>query len=181
MKNGLTGLNRWLLSPLHYSRAVRLSFERLTDLYFERFLYTVQKAFSVIKVFEPTKRKIELQGEMKDEERSSRPGSKAILQDTNLTVGLMERDFRTIAEFSKKNYENIINVSYLQKIKLDFEVIMDLFKVHKSEFTEKFDRIHENFKENGIYVLKAVISVREDCDEKDKKNMEKIYENYFSR
>ena len=181
MKNELTGLNRWLLSPLHYSRAVRLSLERFADLYFERFLYTVKKAFSVLKVFEPAKRKIELEGEMKDEERSSRPGSKAILQNTSLTLELMERDLKTIVEFSKKNYESIINVSYLQKIKLDFEVIMDLFKVKKYEFPDKFDKVHENFKENGIYVLKAVISVREDCDDKDKKNMEKLYETYFAK
>ena len=181
MKDELQGLKQWLISPLHYSRAVRLSLERLGDLYFERFLYTVKKCFSVLKAFEPTKRKIELQGEMKEEERSSRPGSKVLFENPSLLLGFMERDMKTIIEFTKNNYENAINVSYLQKIKTEFEVIFDLFKTQTFDFDSKLNKVYENFKELGIFVLKAVVSVREDCDEKFKKDISKIYESYYSK
>jgi len=181
MKELLTGLKQWLISPLHYSRTVRLSLERLGELYFERFLYTVKKSFSVLKAFEPTKRKVELQGEMKDEERSSRPGSKVLFENTSLLLGFMERDLKTIIEFTKTNYENNINVSYLQKIKADFEVIFDLFKTKQFDFDSKLHKVYDSFKESGIFVLKAVVSVRQDCDEKFKKEITKIYESYYSK
>jgi len=181
MKELLTGLKQWLISPLHYSRTVRLSLERLGDLYFERFLYTVKKSFSVLKAFEPTKRKVELQGEMKDEERSSRPGSKVLFENPSLLLGFMERDLKTIIEFTKNNYENNINVSYLQKIKTDFEVIFDLFNTKQFDFDSKLHKVYESFKESGVFVLKAVVSVREDCDEKFKKEITKIYESYYSK
>jgi len=112
-------------------------------------------------------------------DKSSKKTTVLILSNTDSLIAGMEKDMNQILEYAKTYHGTVVNESYFLKVKSNFGVIFSLLKLPKFNFEEELHRVYENFKEQGIYILEAVLSIREDCDSKFKKNILEIYNNYI--
>lgn len=175
MEDYFSSFKRWLLSPLHYSRGVRLAFEHLLELYFERFLQAIKKNFNALKAFNPKKLKVQL----KEKKKESKKKSILIFSNTDNLMAGMQKDADQMVDFAKNNHGTVVNESYYEKVNASFGVIFTLLKLQKFDFEGQLHKVYENFKDLGIFILEAVLTIREDCDSSFKKNIIEIYNNYI--
>src|SRR5687768_2342093 len=112
MEDYFSSFKRWLVSPLHYSRSVRLAFEHLLDIYIERFLYAIKKNYNTLKEFTPKKLKIQL----KEKKKESKKKSILIFSNTDSLIAGMQKDANQLVEFGKNNHGTALNESYFEKV-----------------------------------------------------------------
>jgi len=91
----------------------------------------------------------------------------------------MERDMNQIIECARNNYGTIINESFYEKIQAVFGLIFTLLKLPQYDYEGQLHKVYETYKDVGIFVLEAVMVIREDCDSNFKKSILEIYKNYI--
>lgn len=182
LEDYFSSFKKWFLSPLHYSRVIRLCFEHLVDIYIERFIYGAKKTYhtTLLKEYEPKQIIMQYFDEKKKE-----AGQKTISTETYANkerlIAAMAKDQEKILTAIQKNYSNMIPKSTVEKITKNFTLVASLLTIQEYDFQDYFVPIYETYGEDGKYILESCLSIREDRDTSLRKKLGAIYLQYVSK
>ena len=169
-----------LLSPLHYNKIIKQSFEHLTNLYVDMLIFRAQQALGVCKEFKSDWVTI-IMARKQESEKTSGEGEKAskaskkqnkeamastmrILTDCKLVSGkiLKEREF--FLQKIKQNYAQALGKLLAGNIEKTFDIIIGLLSKPNCDIEGLFLEVYEIFKDKGIFVLEVSFCVRQDIN-----------------
>ena len=172
-------IGKLLISPLHKSKTLKQYFEVFIQLYFEKFIFSVQKRKKVLHGWQPQILDIDLMKRLR-KEKNEKESNLTVLINLNLMEKCMLRDVTKIKDEINEKYFSYIHKNFVDKTDQMFTIIFKLFKVPKFDFESCLISVYEIFNNLGIYLLEAVLSIREDCDANFKKNMLSFYANFVT-
>ena len=174
-----SSFKKWFMSPLHYSRVIRMSFEFLVELYVERFIYAAKKSCTttLLKEYEPKRINMNYYN-MKKVEVNQKSSSTDILSQKDRLIKTMSRDMDAIVSTLQNKYGNVVPRSTVEKVTKQFTLIFNLLTIPLCDFDEYLRKVHETFVDNGKYLLESCVAIRDDCDSSFKKKIMNIYIQY---
>lgn len=183
-------LKSTLTSPIYFNRLAKLCFEKLFSQYFDFFLYSCQTCFNCCQSFDSSetlsiiekaneKNSPDPEKKQKKKDKKEREKQKNIQQQSLMTVftnkeSLVEKikkEKNFFVDKANEKYINIVGKSGIEKMDKALKIFIDLFKIPRGELDTTFSAVWESFQNKGIFMIEAVLFIREDVDAEFKKEI----------
>lgn len=199
MEDYFQELKSTIASPIYFNRVAKLCFEKLFSLYFDFFIYSCQLCFNCCSGYESEDirhilERINKTDKNQDIDKKPKKKEKEKEKHKNLQQNLMAvfTNKETILEKIKKEknffidkanekFMNIIGKTGIEKLDKIFKVFMDLLKISKNEMESNFPQINESFQNKGIFIVEAILFIRDDVDGEFKKDILRKYQDYLNK
>jgi len=178
MEDYFGSYKKWFFNPTYMKLGIRGAFDYLLDLYFEKFLWAVHKSYNTLTDYVPSKLKSN-KGKKEKKQKKEKKSYIATLSNNDMLIKSMSRDVNLIKNIAGEKYMSHINKNYMEKLDTQFGLLFNLIKIPKMDFETLLHPIHEHFGNMGKHLLNAVLSIREDCDSKFKKEIYSIYTDFI--
>lgn len=164
--------HRWIHNPLYNKKLIRISYERIVELYLDRLFVACQACFGAPKSYASKIDKIPLETDQKQ----LKTQCFTVLTNKRAFTEAVSRDLEVLKESLVKNQKYFskdgIDV-YTAKIGL----LREAFFVKNMDFDGFLGRISLTLKnfESGLAFLEAILVMKDDCDAKFKKYMIELF------
>eukprot|EP01016_Furgasonia_blochmanni_P004751 TRINITY_DN1183_c0_g5_i1.p1 TRINITY_DN1183_c0_g5~~TRINITY_DN1183_c0_g5_i1.p1 ORF type:complete len:491 (+),score=103.01 TRINITY_DN1183_c0_g5_i1:1008-2480(+) len=181
----LASYKRWLQNQMYFSQMVKLMFKRMDSLYFDQLLLIISKTHNSLQGFKPEVLSKEEEGDEKKKKKKKKKKEKqeiealaSVITRDNLAEGVM-RDLKAAQDGCVKSFGETLGTHYTEKTEHKFKLFKDLLKNSRSEYDALLPKVEQVFKQTGIWILEAAMTVREDCDPNFCKSILMKYDELF--
>jgi len=199
MEDYFQELKSTISSPLYFNRLAKLCFENLFSLYFDFFLYSCQICFNCCLGFESQEvlriNEKASKANDKNQENEKKPKKKEKekmknLQQQNLMavftnkeniVEKVKKEKNFFVDKANEKFLNVVGKNGIEKLDKCFKVFIDLLKISRGDLDSTFSQVFESFQNKGIYIIEAILFIREDVDAEFKKEILRKYQDFLNK
>ena len=192
-------LKSTIASPLYFNRLAKLCFENLFSLYFDFFIYSCQVCFNCCLGFDSedviriNDKAIRINDKNQDGDKKPKKKDKEkqknLQQQSLMTVFTnkenivekIKKEKNFFVDKANDKFLNIVGKTGIEKLDKSFKVFLDLLKISRGDLDSTFSQVFESFQNKGIYIIEAILFIREDVDAEFKKDILRKYQDFLNK
>ena len=96
-------------------------------------------------------------------------------------VEKIKKEKNFFVDKANDKFLNIVGKTGIEKLDKSFKVFLDLLKISRGDLDSTFSQVFESFQNKGIYIIEAILFIREDVDAEFKKDILRKYQDFLNK